>query len=65
MLVKTSKKHTCINVANYKRLYSVVEAAKKIMNKWSDDADNEVHIFVLPPEKIDTLTVNKISMRIK
>ena len=59
VLVKTSKKHTCIKVANYKRLYSVVEAAEKIMNKWSDDADNEVHIFVLPPEKIDTLTVNE------
>ena len=59
MLVKTSKKHTCIKVANYKRLYSVVEAAEKIMNKWSDDADNEVHIFALPPEKIDTLRVNE------
>ena len=49
MLVKTSKKHTCINIANYKSLYSAEEAAEKIMNGWSDDEDNEVDIVVLPP----------------
>ena len=58
MLVQTSKKHMCIKMASYKRLCSAVEAAEKIMSEWSDDEDNNEHIVVLPPEKVDALTDN-------
>ena len=40
--MKTSKKLTCIKMANHKKVYSAVEAAKKILNEWSDDKDNKV-----------------------
>ena len=43
-------------MANYKRLYSAVKAAEKIMNQWSDDEGNEADVVVLPPEKVDFLT---------
>ena len=42
--------------STFKRLYSAVEAAKMIMNDWSDDGDNVVDLVVLPPEKVDTMT---------
>ena len=35
-----------------------MEAAEKIMSEWSDDEDNNEHIVVLPPEKVDALTDN-------
>ena len=49
---------------NYERFCSAVEAAEKIVNEWSDDEDIfgyevEVDIFVLPPEKIDSLNGNE------
>ena len=46
-------------MASYKRLCSAVEAAEKIMSEWSDDEDNNEHIVVLPPEKVDALTDNE------
>ena len=45
-------------MVNCKGLYSAVKAAEKIVNKWSDDEDNEVDIAVLPPGKVDALTDN-------
>ena len=42
--------------STFKRLYSAVEAAKMIMNDWSDDGDNVVDLVVLPPEKVDAMT---------
>ena len=42
--MKTSKKHTCIKMENYKGLFSAEEDAEKTMNEWSDDEDNEVDI---------------------
>lgn len=44
MFVKTSKKHTCIKMENYKGLFAAVEDAEKTMNEWSDDIDNEVDV---------------------
>ena len=39
-----------------KRLISAVEAAEKIMNKWSDDKSNVVDIVILRPGNVDSST---------
>ena len=44
-----------IEMANLKCLFSVVEAAEKIMAEWSDEEDN-IDIVLLPPENIDAVT---------
>ena len=40
----------------FKRMISAVEAAKQIINKWSDDESNAVDMVILPSDNFDTRT---------
>ena len=44
-----------IEMANFKCLFSAIEAAEKIMAEWSDEEDN-IDIALLPPGNIDPVT---------
>ena len=39
--------------AKFKYLFSVVEAAGKIMAEWSDEVEDNIDIVLLLPENID------------
>ena len=45
-----------IEMANFKCLFSSVEAAEKIMAEWSDEEEDNIDIVLLPPENIDAVT---------
>ena len=46
-----------IEMANFKCLFSAVEAAEKIMAEWSDEVEEDnIDIVLLPPENIDAVT---------
>ena len=45
-----------IEMAEFKYLFSAVEAAEKIMAEWSDEEEDNIDIVLLPPENIDAVT---------
>ena len=44
-----------IEMAKFKYFFSALEAAEKIMAKWSDEEDN-IDTVLLPPENMDAVT---------
>ena len=43
-------------MANFKRFYSAVEAAEKIMTDWSDEEDDNIDMVMLPTENVYVVT---------
>ena len=43
-------------MANFKRFYSAVKAAKKIMADWSDEEDDDIDMVILPTENVYVIT---------
>ena len=41
-----------IEMAEFKYLFSAVEAAEKIMAEWSDEEEYNIDIALLPPKKL-------------
>lgn len=52
-------------MANYKRLWSAFEAAKKIMANWSDEEDDITDMVILPQGSVDAVTDDEEIKQIK
>ena len=49
-----------IEMANFKCLFSAVEATEKIMAEWSDEEEDNIDTVLLPPENIDAVTDEEV-----
>lgn len=46
-------------MVSFKRLYSAIEVAVKVMANWSDREDDIIDMVILPPENVDDPTDDK------